>query len=166
MLKLIPLYEKNYPHGDDAIPRGLLRTADAKDSVIPRRKSRPISSNVDLVKLVVIRPYNYLYFGHAVEIFVNHVSQVSLPNQSYSILTAQPGEIEVRGQSGLLGPPSREIRIKGEKGDVIYLLWHTDSEPNYTSIVPIIILNWLRITKEEANIYLKDVEFKNPKNIS
>lgn len=125
-----------------------------------------IEPHQNRVTLVIIRPYNYYYFGHPVEVLVNHVSQLSIPNQSYSAVTVAPGEIEVRGQSGLLGPPTQDIKIEGHADEVVYLLWKTIVQSNYTSIVPIVILRWQKITKEEADSYLKDVEYVGVKNVS
>jgi hypothetical protein len=116
------------------------------------------------VKLAVVRPYDYSYYGHAVDVLVNNVSQVSIPNQSFSVLNTSPGAIEVRGQSGLLGPPTKDIKIEGKSGEVIYLIWKTSTTPNYSSGIPIIGLHWQKVTKEEASIYLKNVEYVQPKN--
>ena len=128
--------------------------------------SARIESQPNVVTLVVIRPYNYYYFGHPVEVLVNGISQVKITNQSFSVLNASPGQIEIMGQSGLLGPPSQNIKIEGHAGQVIYLLWKTGDEPNYSSVVPIITLRWQQLPKEDAELYLKDVEFIKAKNAS
>jgi hypothetical protein len=81
------------------------------------------------VKLVVIRPYNYSYYGHAIDVLINNISQVSIPNQSFSVLTASSGTIEIHAQSGLLGPPSRDIKIEGKTGEVVYLIMENNYHP-------------------------------------
>lgn len=114
--------------------------------------------------LVIIRPYNYYYFGHSVEVLVNGASQVKLPNQSYSTLIMPSGKLDVIGQSGLLGPQKKEIYLEGQAGEVIYLLWRTTEKPSYTSVVPVVLLNWDVLSKSEADIYLKSVEFVGSKD--
>jgi hypothetical protein len=137
-----------------------------KQTITNNEANTQIEPNPDLVTLVTIRPYNYFYFGHNVEVLVNNISQVSLPNQSYSKLTAKPGKIDIKGQSGLLGPPSKEIQIEGNKADVIYLAWKTITQPNLSTGIPIVLLTWQKITKEEADILLKDVSYTSSKNVS
>ena len=129
-------------------------------------KPTQIESEPNIAKLVIIRPYNYYYFGHSVEVLINNVSRVSLPNQSYTTLISSPGKLEIRGQSGLLGPPTSDTFIEAKAGEVIYLLWGTKVEANYSTGIPIVNLSWHKITKEQGNTYLSDVNFKAPKNVS
>lgn len=84
-----------------------------------------VSTPAGMVTLVVARPWHFVDNAHAVAISVNDRLISRLPNQSYAYFHVKPGKIRIRGESGVLGWPRREIEIEAAAGEVHYLFWQS-----------------------------------------
>jgi len=110
-----------------------------------------------MVSLVVIRPYNFYYFGHPIEVTVNDEKIGTLPNQTYTVARHSPGKMQVVAQSGTMGPSTRRIELSAEKNETVYLLWHVQAYGG-NAFGPDVIVEWRKINQEEAVRLLRNIE--------
>ncbi len=149
-----------------AFALSLLVTACASVRPTTRDEAPPaVTTPEGMATLVVARPWHFVDHNHALALSVNDKLISRLPNQSYAYYHVKPGKIRIRGESGVLGWPRREIEIDAAAGDVQYLFWQTKDAAVHEQVNYMVLgagnyvdeFRWELLTQAQAQAKLRSL---------
>jgi len=122
-----------------------------------------IQADPNALTIVLLRPNSFFYYGYDIDVYMNDTKEVALKNQSFSVVKMPLDSVLVRGQSGLLGPHTKTIRVESHLGQVVYLSWENKTDyTDYTPVGPIVHFDWRIVSNDQANADLKALQYVHP----